>query len=98
MDDGSENAELVPALAENFTVVNYARRAADAESPNRSRTRIEDIEVLIAEAGGWAHLFGASTGGALVLEAAMDGIVASSKASHTQSTRRYWFLCWNNSS
>jgi pimeloyl-ACP methyl ester carboxylesterase len=35
---------------------------------------IEDLEALIAEAGGSAHLYGISSGGALVLEAAAAGI------------------------
>ena len=34
---------------------------------------IEDLDALIAEAGGSAHLFGASSGGALALEAAAAG-------------------------
>ena len=37
---------------------------------------IEDIEALIAEAGGRAHLYGPSSGGALVLEAAAAGVAA----------------------
>jgi phosphoribosylcarboxyaminoimidazole (NCAIR) mutase len=59
------NAELVPALAENFTVVNYARRGRGESTdtqPYALQREIEDIEVLIAEAGGSAHLFGASSG------------------------------------
>jgi pimeloyl-ACP methyl ester carboxylesterase len=35
---------------------------------------IEDIDALISEAGGSAHLFGASSGGALALEAAAAGL------------------------
>ncbi|GAB3953163.1 hypothetical protein GCM10029976_092820 [Kribbella albertanoniae] len=34
---------------------------------------IEDLDALIAEAGGSAHVFGASSGGALALEAAAAG-------------------------
>ena len=49
-----------------------------ARAATRFRTRwqreIEDIDALIAEAGGRAHLFGASSGGALALEAAAAGL------------------------
>jgi pimeloyl-ACP methyl ester carboxylesterase len=35
---------------------------------------IEDLDALVAEAGGSAHLYGVSSGGALVLEAAAAGV------------------------
>lgn len=76
LDDGAENASLVPALAEHFTVYNYARRGRGASSftePYAVEREIEDLDALIAEAGGSAHLFGASSGGALALEAAAAG-------------------------
>jgi hypothetical protein len=38
LDDGSENATLVPAMAGTFTVINYARRAAGRAATSR-RTR-----------------------------------------------------------
>src|SRR5690349_8598279 len=75
-DDGAENAPLVPALAEHFTVYNYARRGRGASGftePYAVEREIEDLDALIAEAGGSAHLFGASSGGALALEAAAAG-------------------------
>jgi pimeloyl-ACP methyl ester carboxylesterase len=77
LDDGSENALLAPELAEHFTVVNYARRGRGGSGdtlPYALEREIEDIEALIAEAGGTAHLYGVSTGGALALEAATAGI------------------------
>src|SRR5207237_2373923 len=37
---------------------------------------IEDIEALVAMAGGSAHLYGVSSGGALALEAAAAGVGA----------------------
>jgi pimeloyl-ACP methyl ester carboxylesterase len=81
LDDGSENAELVPALAQSFTVYNYTRRgrgkSTDAQ-PYAVHREIEDIHALLTETGGSAHLFGASSGGALVLEAAAAGVAASS--------------------
>jgi pimeloyl-ACP methyl ester carboxylesterase len=39
----------------------------------RRGSEIEDLEALIAEAGGSAHLYGISSGGALALEAAAAG-------------------------
>jgi pimeloyl-ACP methyl ester carboxylesterase len=76
IDDGSENAPLVPELAERFTVINYARRGR-AESgdtlPYAVQREIEDIDALIAQVGGSAHLYGVSSGGALALEAAAAG-------------------------
>ena len=73
LDDGSENAPLAAALSANFTVYNYARRGRGASGdPARYDVtcEIEDIDALIAEAGGTAHLYGVSSGGALALEAA----------------------------
>src|SRR5215217_3359647 len=75
-DDGAENAPLIPALAEHFTVYNYARRGRGASGftePYAVEREIEDLDALIAEAGGSAHVFGASSGGALALEAAAAG-------------------------
>jgi pimeloyl-ACP methyl ester carboxylesterase len=77
LDDGAENAPLGPALAERFTVFNYARRGRGESgdtAPYALEREVEDIEALIAAAGGSAHLFGASSGGALALEAAASGL------------------------
>ena len=52
--------------------VGDAARAA-SPSPTPWKGEIEDLDALIAEAGGSAHLFGASSGGALALEAAAAG-------------------------
>jgi hypothetical protein len=83
LDDGSENAPLVPELADRFTVYNYARRGrgdSGDTQPYALAREIEDIEALIAvavgEAGGSAHLYGVSSGGGLVLEAAAAGVAA----------------------
>lgn len=74
--DRSENAPLVPALAEHFTVVNYDRRgrgeSGDGAHYDLGR-EVEDIDALIAATGGRAHLYGVSSGGALALEAAAAG-------------------------
>jgi alpha/beta hydrolase family protein len=77
LDDGSENGPLAAELAGHFTVYNYARRGRGDSGdtpPYAVRREIEDIEALIAEAGGSASLYGVSSGGALVLEAAAAGI------------------------
>jgi hypothetical protein len=73
LDDGSENAPLAPELAERFTVYNYGRGASGDTPPYALERELEDIEALIAEAGGSAHLYGVSSGGALALEAAAAG-------------------------
>ena len=77
LDDGSENTPLVPLLAGHFTVFNYARRGrgdSGDTAPYAVEREIEDIEALISEAGGSAHLYGVSSGGALALEAAAAGL------------------------
>ncbi|HZB78582.1 MAG TPA: alpha/beta hydrolase [Actinomycetota bacterium] len=77
IDDGSENAPLVPELATTFMVYNYARRGRgeSGDTPPYAVDReVEDLEALIAEAGGSAHVFGASSGGGLALEAAAAGL------------------------
>lgn len=77
LDDGSENAPLAAELAKQFTVYNYARRGRAGSSdtqPYALEREIEDIDALITEAGGSAHLFGLSSGGALALEAAAAGL------------------------
>jgi pimeloyl-ACP methyl ester carboxylesterase len=76
LDDGAENAPLAHVLARTFTAYNFARRgrAASGNSlPYAVERAIEDIDALIAEAGGSAHVYGVSSGGALALEAAAAG-------------------------
>jgi Alpha/beta hydrolase family len=77
LDDGSENAPLVPALAGRFTVYNYARRGRGGSGDTRPyalEREIEDLQALLAEAGGSAHLYGVSSGGALAIEATAAGL------------------------
>jgi pimeloyl-ACP methyl ester carboxylesterase len=77
LDDGSENAALVPELARHFTVYNYARRGRGDSGdtvPYAVAREVEDLAALVDQAGGRAHVFGASSGGALVLEAAAAGL------------------------
>ncbi|MFI7637003.1 alpha/beta fold hydrolase [Nonomuraea sp. NPDC049400] len=75
--DRSGNAQLAQELSGKFTVYNYDRRGRGDSGdtlPYAVEREIEDIAALIAEAGGAAHLFGASSGGALALEAAAAGL------------------------
>ena len=77
LDDGSENAVLMPALASEFTVYNYARRGRGGSGDTRPyavQRELEDLAALLDAAGGKAHVFGASSGGALALEAAAAGL------------------------
>ena len=74
--DRSENAPLAAELAGRFTTINYDRRGRGASGdtpPYALRREIEDLEALLAAAGGSTHLYGVSSGGALVLEAAAAG-------------------------
>jgi pimeloyl-ACP methyl ester carboxylesterase len=75
--DRSENTPLVPELASGFTVYNYDRRGRGDSGdtlPYAVERELEDLQALLAEAGGSAHLYGASSGGALALEAAAAGL------------------------
>ena len=77
LDDGSENAPLGQVLAHHFTVYNFARRGRGDSGdtpPYAVEREIEDVAALITEAGGSPHLFGASSGGMLALEAAAAGL------------------------
>jgi pimeloyl-ACP methyl ester carboxylesterase len=71
------NKGLSPLLAERFTVINYDRRGrgdSTDTAPYSVQREIEDLEALIDEAGGSAHVFGISSGAALALEAANRGL------------------------
>jgi pimeloyl-ACP methyl ester carboxylesterase len=77
--DRSENSPLAAELAQWFTVYNYDRRGRGQSGdtlPYALEREIEDLEAMVAEAGGTPQLYGASSGGALVLEAAAAGIAA----------------------
>jgi pimeloyl-ACP methyl ester carboxylesterase len=65
---------LAKLLAPHFTVYNYDRRGrgdSGDTKPYAVEREIEDIEALIDEAGGTAYLYGHSSGGSLILEAAI---------------------------
>ncbi|MBI3480311.1 MAG: alpha/beta hydrolase [Nitrosomonadales bacterium] len=69
--------ELAELLAPHFTVINYDRRGRGDSTdtkPYAMQREIEDIEALIAAAGGQASLYGMSSGAALALHAAASGL------------------------
>jgi pimeloyl-ACP methyl ester carboxylesterase len=77
LDDGSENAPLATELAKQFSVYNYASRGRGASTntlPYAVERELEDLNALMAAAGGSALVYGVSSGGALVLEAAASGL------------------------
>ncbi len=68
--------KIAELLAPNFTVYMYDRRgrgaSGDTEPYSKAR-EIEDVEALLAAAGGSAFVFGTSSGAGLALEAAASG-------------------------
>jgi pimeloyl-ACP methyl ester carboxylesterase len=76
-------APLSEALAPHFTVFNYDRRgrgdSGDVQ-PYAVEREIEDIDALIAEAGGSSAVFGYSSGATLALQAAAHGLAFSKLA------------------
>lgn len=69
-------AKLAELLSPNFTVYTYDRRGRGESTdtlPYAVEHEIEDLDSLIAEAGGSAYVFGMSSGGALALAAAARG-------------------------
>jgi pimeloyl-ACP methyl ester carboxylesterase len=74
--DRGSNAGLAAALQDRFTTYNYDRRGrgdSGDTAPYAVEREIEDIEAVIALAGGHAHLYGSSSGAGLALEAAAAG-------------------------
>ena len=64
-------------LSKAFMVYNYDRRGRGESSdtqPYAIEREIEDINILIQEAGGSAFVFGGSSGGVLTLDAAAYGL------------------------
>jgi len=77
LDDGSENIAIGEHLADTFAVIDYRRRGRGDSgdvAPYAVQREVEDLAAVIDAAGGRAHLFGASSGGALALEAAAAGL------------------------
>lgn len=68
---------LVPVLSREFTVFTYDRRGRGESTdtaPYSSDREVEDLDTLIAEAGGRAHLYGYSSGALLAIRAAAQGL------------------------
>jgi len=67
------SADLAELLEPHFTVYRYDRRgrgqSGDIQPYSRER-EVDDLAALVQAAGGSAHLYGISSGGALALDAA----------------------------
>lgn len=77
------NAPLAVLLAPHFTVFNYDRRGrgdSGDTAPYAVEREVEDLEALIADAGGSAFVFGTSSGAILALEAAARGLTITKLA------------------
>ena len=69
--------KLVPLLEPHFTVYWYDRRGRNDSgetAPYSVAREVEDLEALVNEAGGSACVYGVSSGAALALEAAAQGV------------------------
>ena len=79
----NDRATMVPLaqfLKRHFTVFNYDRRGRGESgdtAPYAVEREIEDLESLIAQAGGSAGVFGYSSGAILALRAASHGLAIS---------------------
>ncbi|GEP34999.1 alpha/beta hydrolase [Nocardioides szechwanensis] len=71
--------ELAPILADRFTVVGYDRRGRGESEPGASvyaiQREVEDLVAVLGATDPDAHVFGMSSGAALSLEAARQGLV-----------------------
>jgi pimeloyl-ACP methyl ester carboxylesterase len=75
--DRAADAPLAQALGEYFTVLNYDRRGRGDSTdtlPYAVEREIEDLDVLLAAAGGQATVVGLSSGAALAALAAASGL------------------------
>lgn len=75
--DLSSFSGLIPLLSREFTVYAYDRRGRGEStdtSPYAPDREVEDLEALIAEAGGSAHLYGYSSGALLAMRAVASGL------------------------
>src|SRR5512140_2849439 len=82
-NDRATGAPLARSLEPHFTVFNYDRRGRGESgdtTPHAIEREIEDIEALIATAGGTACVFGYSSGAILSLRAAAHGLAISQLA------------------
>jgi pimeloyl-ACP methyl ester carboxylesterase len=75
--DRLANAPLAEFLAPHFSVFNYDRRGRGDSGdtpPYAVEREVEDLDAVIAAAGGSASVYGTSSGAALALEAAASGL------------------------
>jgi len=82
-NDRHSPADLPAVLAPSFSVYTYDRRGrgdSGFTEPYAVEREVEDLEAVIEAAGGSAHLFGHSSGGALALETAARGASVSKLA------------------
>lgn len=74
--ESGPSPKFAAELADRFTVITYDRRGrgeSDDTPPYAVEREVEDIEALVQEAGGSAHVCGFSSGAALAMEAARHG-------------------------
>jgi len=74
---------LAAELASDFTVYTYDRRGrgdSGDTAPYSVDREVEDLEAVIREAGGSAHVYGISSGAVLALESAAKGAAIESLA------------------
>ena len=79
-NDRATGAPLAQFLSRHFTVINYDRRGRGESgdtAPYAIEREIEDLDALIAQAGGSARAFGYSSGATLALRAAAHGLAIS---------------------
>lgn len=77
MSTGATVAPLAAQLSDRFSVIVYDRRGrgdSGDTQPYAVAREVEDLAALIEAEGGEAALYGISSGGALVLEAAASGL------------------------
>ena len=82
-NDKATGAPLARFLERHFTVFNYDRRGRGESGdpgPYDIEREIEDLDALIAQAGGSACVFGYSSGATLALRAAAYGLNISQLA------------------
>ncbi|MCZ2402001.1 alpha/beta hydrolase [Paenarthrobacter sp. Z7-10] len=75
--------DLVPLLAEDFSVITFDRRGRGESTntpPYAVEREVEDFQALVAGVGGSACVYGHSSGGILALEAAAAGVEISKLA------------------
>jgi pimeloyl-ACP methyl ester carboxylesterase len=77
LSTGAAAAPLATLMAAHHEVITYDRRGRGASTdtnPYAVEREVEDLDALVAEVGGSALVLGHSSGAALALEAAADGV------------------------